>query len=142
MGAKTLLTLAALAAALLTYSCSSGPAGPEKGTPAFSWSAAKETFAAGDYSKTLEHLGNLLKNDNEYRAQAYPWYLVLSTGLAHGYMEMADRFETGARMNKTNPGSFRRLVSNYRRAARELSLGFAETFDKFQTANTTPEVEL
>ncbi len=142
MCARFLLTLTAVSASLLTFSCSSGPSGPEKGTPAFYWSAAKETFGAGDYSKTLDHLGNLLKKDNEYRAQAYPWYLVLSTGLTHGYMQMADRFETGARMNKTNPGAFRRLVSNYRRSARELSLGFVEAFDGFQTAVTTPQVEL
>ncbi len=141
MRVAILLTVTAVAS-LLTISCSSGPSGPEKGTPAFYWSAAKETFATGDYSKTLEHLGNLVKKDNEYRAQAYPWYLVLSTGLTHGYMEMADRFETGARMNKTNPGAFRRQVSNYRREARELSLGFVEVFDAFQSGASAPEVEL
>lgn len=142
MYARILLTLTALAALLLTYSCSSGPSGPEKGTPGFYWNAAKETFETGDYTKTLDNLDNLLKKDNEYRAQAYPWYLVLATGMAHGYMELADRFETGARANKTNPGAFRRQVSNYRRSARELTMGFVEAFDGFQKANSDPQVTL
>jgi hypothetical protein len=136
------VTLTVVGSSLLTYSCSSGPSGPEKGTPAFYWNAAKETFGTGDYTKTLDNLDNLLKKDSEYRAQAYPWYLVLSTGMAHGYMELADRFETGARANKTNPGAFRREVSNYRRSARELTMGFVEAFDGFQKSNTDAEVAL
>jgi hypothetical protein len=143
MRAKTLLILSAtLAFLLLTISCSSGPAAPEKGTPAFYWSAANETFAVGDYSKTLEHLDNLLKTDNQYTARAYPWYLVLSTGMTHGYIELADRFETGARVNKDTPGAFRRQVSNYRGLARGLTLPFVETFDRFQKNNKDAEIPL
>ena len=143
MRAKTLflfsLTLSLL---LLTISCSSGPAAPEKGTPAFYWGAANETFAVGDYNKTLEHLDSLLKTDNQYTAQAYPWYLVLSTGMTHGYIELADRFETGARMNKDNPGAFRRQVSTYRGFARGLTLPFVETFDRFRKNNKDAEIQL
>jgi hypothetical protein len=142
MRAMILLPLTVVGASLLTFSCSSGPAAPEKGTPAFYWNAAKETFGTGDYSKTLDHLDNLMKKDSEYRAQAYPWYLVLSTGMAHGYMELADRFETGAKANKTSPSDFRRQVSNYRRSARELTMGFVEAFDNFQKANSDAEVTL
>ncbi len=143
MRAKTFLIFSVTVAFLfLTISCSSGPAAPEKGTPAFSWSAAKETFNAADYSKTLEHLENLLKTDNQYTAQAYPWYLVLNTGLTHGYIELADRFEKGWRVNKTNPTAFRRQMSNYRGAAKALTLPFAETFDKFQKTNKDAEIQL
>jgi len=142
MRVKTLLILTAAAALLLTWSCSSGPSGPEKGTPGFYWNAAKETFATGDYTKTLDNLDNLMKKDNEYRAQAYPWYLVLATGMAHGYMELADRFETGVKANKTDPTAFRRQVSDYRRSARELTMGFVEAFDGFQKASSDAEVTL
>jgi hypothetical protein len=143
MRAKTIfifsLTLSLL---LLTISCSSGPAAPEKGTPPFYWAAANETFATGDYIKTLEHLDSLLKTDNQYTAQAYPWYLVLSTGMTHGYIELADRFETGARMSKENSGSFRRQVSTYRGLARAMTLPFVEKFQAFQKNNKDTEIQL
>ena len=142
MRAASFLTLTVVGMSLLTYSCSSGPSAPEKGTPAFYWNAAKETFGTGDYTKTLDNLDNLLKKDNEYRAQAYPWYLVLATGMAHGYMDLADRFEAGIKVNKTNPSAFRRQVSQYRRSARELTMGFVETFDGFQKTNSDAEVTL
>jgi hypothetical protein len=112
-------------------SCSSGPAGPEKGTPAFYWQAAKETFAAGDNMKTLEHLDKLLQGDNEYSAKALPWSLVLTSGLATGYAELADNYEIGARMNKADPSWFRRRVGEYRGAAKQLSLQFADRYAKF-----------
>ena len=46
-------------ATLILLSCSSNNA-PEPGTPAFYWAAAKQTYAAADYQKTVENLGNLL----------------------------------------------------------------------------------
>ena len=58
-----------VATAGLTFSCSSS-AGPQPGTPAYFWSAAKETFAASDYVKTSEHLDKILASDNEYTARA------------------------------------------------------------------------
>ena len=74
MRAKTYLFLTTtLTLIVLLAACSSGPSAPEKGTPAFYWNAAKETYAAADYNKTLEHLGNLLKTDNEFKAPALPW---------------------------------------------------------------------
>lgn len=111
-------------------SCSSGPAGPEKGTPAFYWQAAKETFATGDNMKTLEHLDKLLAPENEYAARALPWALVLTSGMASGYAELADHYEIGARMNKADPSVFRRYVGEYRTTAKQLSLQFADRFAK------------
>ena len=118
-----------LAFGVLT-SCSSGPAGPEKGTPAFYWQAAKETFVAGDNMKTLEHLDKLLAPDNEYAARALPWSLVVTGGMAAGFAELADHYELGARANKTDPAWFRRRVSEYRTQAKQLSLQFADRFAK------------
>jgi len=122
---------AAIIAFGVLISCSSGPAGPEKGTPAFYWQAAKETFAAGDTVKTLEHLDRLLAPDNEYSAKALPWSLVLTSGLATGYAELADHYELGARANKSDPAWFRRRVGEYRAIAKQLSLQYADRFTKF-----------
>jgi hypothetical protein len=58
----------ALATAGLNSSCSSS-SGPEPGTPAYFWAAAKETFAANDYVKTSEHLDKLLASENDYTAR-------------------------------------------------------------------------
>jgi hypothetical protein len=115
----------------ILMSCSSGPARPEKGTPAFYWQAAKETFATGDNIKTLEHLDRLLAPDNEYANRALPWLLVVNGGMAAGYADLADQYETGARMNKADPSVFRRYVGDYRTMAKQLSLQFADRFTKF-----------
>jgi hypothetical protein len=112
-------------------SCSSGPVGPAKGTPAFYWQAATETFAAGDTMKTLEHLDKLIEGENEYFARALPWSLVLTSGLASGYTELADNYEVGGRANKSDPSAFRRPMMNYRSMAGRLSLQFGENFAKF-----------
>ena len=122
--------LVVFAVSLTLISCSSGPAGPEKGTPAFYWQAAKETFASNDHMKTLEHLDKLI-GDKDYGAKALPWALVLSSGLAAGYADLADQYQTGARMNKTDPTWFRRHVSEYRTMAKQLSLQFADRYAKF-----------
>jgi hypothetical protein len=113
-------------------SCSSGPAGPEKGTPGYYWQAAKETFAAGDYPKTMEHLDNLLATDNQYVERALPWSLVLTSGMAGGYSDLADHYELGARVNRSDPSAFRRTTTQFRGLAKPLTLQFEEKFAKFQ----------
>ena len=112
-------------------SCSSGPTGPEKGTPAYYWQAAKETFAAGDNMKALEHLDGILASENEYSAKALPWSLVVTSGMATGSAELADHYETGARASKADPTWFRRRVGEYRTIAKQLSLQFADRYAKF-----------
>jgi hypothetical protein len=121
--------LISIAVSLTLISCSSGPSGPEKGTPAFYWQAAKETFTAGDNMKALEHLDKLI-GDKDYGAKALPWALVLSSGMAMGYADLADQYEIGARTNKTDPAWFRRHVGEYRAAAKQLSLQFADRYAK------------
>ena len=109
-------------------SCSSEPAGPKPGTPGFYWGAAKETFAAGDYSKTLDHLDNLLGADNEYTARALPWYLVLSSGATNGYIEMAEAYDSGAHANRNDPAPFQKQRNEYRKAGGQMALRFAEKY--------------
>src|SRR5438552_4067541 len=97
-----------IALALLGLTSCSGPATARVGTPEFYWYAAKETYAAGDYVKTADHLDHLIDNQNEYTARAVPWSLVLTSGMAAGYMELADHYLAGARVNKANALGFRR----------------------------------
>ncbi len=116
-------------ALFLLFAC--GPAGPREGTPAFFWAAAKETFVAGDYMKTTDHLDRILESDNEYTARAMPWSLLVMSGLASGYMDLADKYQAGAKANKEASGGFYRQVSNYRSLANRVTLRFADTFAKF-----------
>jgi len=122
---------ALLSANLMLFSCSSGNA-PQPGTPAFYWGAAKETYNAGDYQKTLEHLGNILSSQNDYVARAQPWMLVLSSGMAHGYRDLADAYDAGSHASRAQTITFHRQVNTYRGVASRLGLQFADTFANFQ----------
>lgn len=135
----TVASSLALSTLLFLCSCSSDNSA-QPGTPAFSWNAAKETFAAGDYNKTIDHLEKLVANENDYTARAQPWLIVLTFGMARGYADLADAFEAGSRASKTDPSSFRRRMNSYRSAANRMGLRSAELFDQFQktTAPQTP----
>ncbi len=125
------LPVSGLMFALITLSgCSSRSNLPQPGTPAFYWQAARETFAAGDYTKTITALDSILDSDNEYTARALPWSLVLASGMASGYMAIADNYTFGARANRSDPSSFRTQASNNRAFANRLALHFAENFAK------------
>jgi len=137
MGSRKFAVLAAIALAGLNFSCSTSNA-PEPGTPAYYWAAAKETFAANDYVKASEHLDKLLASENEYSARARPWLLVLTSGTVRGYMDVADKLESGVREKKADPGGFRKYISNSRSTAGRLSLHFAETFMRFQKGKDDP----
>ncbi|MGA3042748.1 MAG: hypothetical protein ABSF54_18380 [Bryobacteraceae bacterium] len=121
-----------IAVNLILLSCS-GDNAPQPGTPAFYWAAAKETYTAGDYQKTIEHLGNILSSPNDYVARAQPWMLVLTSGMVQGYADLADAFEAGGRANHVNAANFHRQVNTYRGSANTLALQFAENFSKFQS---------
>ena len=64
------IALGALGLVAAGTSCSSGPQPPQPGTPAFYWAAAKETYRAGDFLKTREHLQRILATENEFSARA------------------------------------------------------------------------
>lgn len=139
---QLVLFCAVVAIGLSTTSCQSGPPAPQKGTPAFYWSAASETFAAQDYMKTLDHLEQLSRTDNEYTARAQPWRLILSYGIAKGYIELADTFDSGAASNRANPTPFRKQASAYRNYASQLALQFTEACRRFQKGSKGDTVTL
>jgi hypothetical protein len=111
-------------------SCSDSGA-PKEGTPAYFWAAAKETFAASDYVKTVEHLERLTANENEFTTRARPWLLIMTSGITRGNMDVAESFDAGARANKTNPTAFRRTTNAYRAEANRTALAFVQAFDQF-----------
>jgi hypothetical protein len=139
---RSIALFAVILAFLLSTSCSSGPTGPVMGTPAFYWAAAKETFAAGDYTKTLEHLDKLLAGNNEYKDRALAWDLALTSGLAGGYIDLSEAFDTGAKSARSAALDFRRQASNFRTYASRLALQQAERLDEFNQAkaDTVPVV--
>ena len=122
--------------------CSSGPAAPEKGSPAWLWAASNETFGHGDWLKATEHLGNLSGGSSEFAEKARPMELLVLGGMADGYIQLADAYELGARANKANPAQFRRPASEYRNQANRIALSFAEKFAKFQKASKGDTVAL
>jgi hypothetical protein len=127
--------LLVLLALLGLSACSSGPATARVGTPEFYWYAAKETYAAGDYVRTADHLDHLIATQNEYTARAVPWSLVLTSGMAAGYMELADHYVAGARVNKGNALPFRKKASDYRTMAAPLVLRFAQNVEKMSVVS-------
>jgi hypothetical protein len=132
-----LAVIASLSMLFLAFAC--GPSAPEKGSPAYFWAAAAETYAAGDYMKTMDHLDGILEqNDNEYTARAMPWSLLLSSGLASGYSDLADKYQAGGKKNKEVPGNFFKQVGAYRSLANRLTLHFADTFSKFGSLKDDP----
>jgi hypothetical protein len=123
-------------------SCSSGPQPPQPGTPAFYWAAAKETYRAGDFVKTSENLQRILVGENEFSARARAWDAVISSGLAQGYIELADAWEAGARANRLNPTPFRKQVSALRSLASASAIQFTEDIHKVMEADKDPKILL
>jgi hypothetical protein len=118
-------------AVLSLVSCQTGPPPVRMGTPAWFWAAAKEQYAAGDFAKTQEHLEKLMAGESEYKTRAATWHLVVLAGMARGYRELADAYETGAPGAKAATAEFRRTVNDHRRTSRQYSIGLAEEVGRF-----------
>jgi hypothetical protein len=140
---RTLILTVSSAAILMTaVSCSSGPAPPAAGTPAFYWSAAEQNFNAGDYVKTSEQLEDLTKTENEYTAKAWPWRLVVLSGVAQGYIDLSDQFDSGMNANKANTAPFRKYASDFRSIASRRALQFAEALGQYEKVKPAEQITL
>src|SRR5689334_5698914 len=113
-------TVLASVGLLCLAGCSTQPRIATGRTPDFYWSAASESWAGRDYAQTADHLEHLL-DPGIYAARAIPWYLVITSGMARGYMELADRYDSGAHINKANALKFRREAAKNRTAAAKLA---------------------
>jgi hypothetical protein len=65
--------------------------------------------------------------------RALPWDLVLKSGLTAGYVDVAENYASGERMNRSAFTTFHRVVSESRNMAGRLSLQFAESFANFDS---------
>ncbi len=125
---------------LLSISCASGPEPPRPGSPAFLWSAATENFVKGDSLKTNDQLQKLVASENEFTAKARPWRLVILSGVADGYIELANAYENGSREAKSSPTPFRRTLTEHRSQAARYATQFAEDFAAYRKSGIEAEV--
>jgi len=141
MQSQSLFT-GALLLALGATSCSTGPAPPKPGTPAFNWAAAKENYRAGDFQKTDATLVDIIRTENEFSARARAWDMVLSAGLAQGFSQLADSYEAGGRANRANPAPFHKQVTALRSYASAAAIELVETSRAFLEKDKDPNVLL
>jgi hypothetical protein len=127
MRAAAAVTLTALIA-LTLCSCASGPQPPQPGSAQYHWAAAATTYKNGEYSKVVDNLQVVLKTDNEFKTRAYPWALIMTSGLAKGYMDYADSQDIGGKVNRNNPTPFRKAASAARTAAGTYAMHFVQVF--------------
>jgi len=137
-----ILVCGVMAAAWACTSCSTGPTPPAPGTPAFFWGAARQTYHSGDFRKTNDNLMQLVRAESEFTARSRPWAAVVSAGLAHGYYDLAEAYETGAKANRQNPTPFRKQVTAYRSFSSAAALEFAETVHVFLDKDKDADVLL
>lgn len=133
---------AAVGLIVFASGCSSGPTPPQPGTPEFMWSAAKTTYAAGDFSKANDNLSQLAKGTSDYAARSRPLTIVLTSGIAKAYAELADNFETGAQANRNNPTPFRRQVNIFRSQASAAAMQTAEAVHEFVKSNPPDRITI
>jgi len=127
---------------LLLAGCTGGPPPIKPGTNAFYWQAANENFPKGDYLKTADQLERVMRTDNEFKPKAQPWRLALLAGMMNGYRELANQYEQGGRTNKANPGTFRKLTSNYRGMASRNAVALADAYQEFTKDKPRGDVEV
>ena len=139
----TLLIAPALAAAgmLLLASCGGdGPPPIRTGTPAYYFQTAKEAYGKGDFAKATEWLDKINKaNKNEFSGRAWVFRLLLETGSAAAYRDLAEYYEYGRRSNKDNPTPFIKKVTEYRGIATRMTLPLGELYASYETSG--PEAE-
>jgi hypothetical protein len=136
----TSAAIAALLAAILlilsTTACNTAnkPAPPKPGTVAYSWISAEESYRQKNYQRTNEHLARLVSAQSEYRDRARLWSLIVSSGVASGYRELADAYENGARLNRAQLYDYRDRMGKARRAANQAAMMFVESFHQYLAA--------
>lgn len=127
---------------LFASGCSSGPKPLQPGTPEFIWAAAKSTYASGDFLKAKDNLGQLAKGQTEFAARSQALSIVLSAGIAQAYIDLADNFEMGGRVNRANPTPFHRNSNLFRSQAASMAMENAEMIHQLLLGNKAETIEL
>ena len=126
-----------------TVACGpAAPPPPAPGTPEFNWLRAQEAYKAGDFDRATDLLVEVAESTSELAAKAQPWALVTAIGLAHAYMELADKLNEGADRNRKDPAAFRRVANEYKVKARTTAWQYARVAYRFINANKDKEVTL
>jgi hypothetical protein len=92
--------------------------------------------------KTADNLEPVAESDSPLAAKAQPWRLILTGGLAAGYMEMADAMEQGSRANAAAAADFRRQMNDYRSMTNRQVAQFYETFMAFKKGGAADAIPL
>lgn len=100
---------------------------PKPGTLAHSWYTANEAWKSGDYDKAVQHLSRLAVAQSEYRERSRQWIIVAAAGVADGYRELADAYESGSKSNKDMAMDYRKRMAELRNAANTSAMLYAET---------------
>ncbi len=139
---RRILSICAVSGALLlTASCGSkGPEPPKPGTPPFIWAIAQDSLKAGDLIKANESLEQLVRGKSEFAVRAAPLKLVVGAGMARGYMELADKFDTGAKANRNNPTPFRKQTGLLRTQARAIAMQTLESVHQYLTPSKDEKI--
>lgn len=142
---RTVLLVSGLLTTLLWTGCSGGgsaPAPPKPGSIGHAWASAGEAYKKGDYARAMDHLSRVAANQNEYREKASLWLIVVSAGVADGYLELAGAYDIGSKINKTMASDYRRRMTESRNAGSTVALRFAETIHEYMEKNKDPKLAL
>jgi len=131
-----------VAAAVFLAACSTGPTAPDPGTPAFLWSAARQTYHDGDFAKANDDLSELQQSDNVFAPRARIWQIVLAGGMARGYSELADGYEAGAKFNRDNSLPLHKRLTDLRAAASHAAMDFTQAVHSFAANDPSADVQL
>ena len=138
---KTQAILLAVAAMLLT-ACSSAPALPEPGTPAYQWNEARRAYHSGDLAKANDRLSEIQQTDNGFTPRARIWQIVLAGGLAQGYADLADAYAAGERTNRKESLAFHRQAKENRTLAAHAAMDFTQAVHAFIKRDPSTDVQL
>ena len=131
-----------VAVTLFLAACQSGKQTIQPGTPAFFWSSAKQAYSTGDYPRAAEQFGKLTQSDNEYRDRAQTALVLLSSGMVKGYLEVADAYVAGGRMNPNNRTAFHKRASTARSHAKSALMQLIEATHVFTDRAKAETVEV
>jgi hypothetical protein len=134
--------LLAVAAAFFLAACASGPSLPEPGTPAFLWNEARHAYHSGDMAKANDYLSEIQQTDNAFTPRARIWQIVLASGVARGYSDLADAYASGERLNRANALAFHKHVTELRASAAHTAMDFTQAVHAFVARDPSTDVQL
>lgn len=140
----SILAGVAAAALLWTAGCATEnkPEPPKPGSPEFVWKAAQAAYQKGDYVNAANLLSDLAMKENPHQQEAAPMALILTHGMTHAYLELSEKYATGAKRTRGPSAPFYKLISEYRSKASATGLRYAEVARKYTASMKEGDVTL